>query len=163
MRVSHAGACLSRPGAGRAGRGTVSLIPTMARDGENGESPPADAAIVREFRREGIRQAVELHGRVFGASPAFSPAGLGDYFDQFLFDNPWRDEALPSLVSLDAGGRMTGLLGVLPRPMEFQGRRLRVAVCTQLMVAPSHRGRLTAVRLIKAFFSGPQDLSMGDG
>jgi len=157
MRTSQAGAWLSRTNREAAGRGVVSLI------SPGGAHALDEATVVRDFRREDIAQAVDLHNRVFGANPAFSPATLGDYFNEVLFDNPWRDEALPSLMSLDGGGRITGLLGVLPRPMEFRGRRLRAAVCTQLMVAPSHRGRLTAVRLIKAFFSGPQDLSMGDG
>lgn len=118
---------------------------------------------LRAFRKEDIPDVVELHGRVFGASPAFSPQTLGGYFEEIFFGSPWFDESLPSLLSVDGASRLTGFLGVLPRAMSFQGRRLRVAVCTQFMVDPQHRSELAGIQLLKAFLSGPQNLSLADG
>lgn len=120
-------------------------------------------SLLRDFREEDISQVVDLHGRVFGPSPFFSRSALGEYVEEVLFRNPWRDESLPSLISLDGKGCITGFLGVLPRPMVFRGQPIRAAVCTQLMVDMAHRHDMTAIRLMKTFLSGPQELSIGDG
>jgi hypothetical protein len=117
---------------------------------------------VREFRVGDIAQVVALHARVFGASPSRSPQRLAAYFEEILFRNPWHDAALPSLVATK-NGDITGFLGVVPRPMVLHGHSIRVAVCTQFMVDPQHRVDLGAVQMLKAFFSGPQDLSLADG
>ena len=117
---------------------------------------------VREFRIEDISQVVALHGRVFGESRTRPPQALAAYFEEILFKSPWRDAALPSLVAAK-NGHITGFLGVVPRPMTLRGRNLRVAVCTQFMVDPQHRIDLAAIQLLKAFFAGPQDLSLADG
>jgi hypothetical protein len=118
--------------------------------------------VVREFRVEDIAQVVALHGRVFGVSRTRPPQALAAYFEEILFKNPWRDASLPSLVSAK-NGHISGFLGVVPRPMALRGRSLRAAVCTQFMVDPQHRIDLAAIQLLKAFFSGPQDLSLADG
>lgn len=117
---------------------------------------------VRDFRVDDIDQVVALHGRAFGVSPGRGSQRLAAYFEEILFRNPWHDASLPSLVSTK-NGHITGFLGVMPRPMALQGRSVRVAVCTQFMVDPQHSVDLAAVQLLKAFFSGPQDLSLADG
>ena len=163
MRSGRPGACIPVKPAAPDASGPLgslrlqygaNLYPSSLRDA---------TACLRAFRQEDIAQVVDLHGRVFGPSQAFTPSELGRYIEKILFDSPWRDEALPSLVALDAEGRISGFLGVVPRPMVFRGRRIRAAVGTQLMVDPQHQGRMTAGRLIKAFLSGPQDLSLSDG
>lgn len=120
------------------------------------------ATSVRELRAEDIPQIAALHGRVFGTTPSRTPQRLAAYFEEILFRNPWRDASLPSLVAAK-NGHITGFLGVVPRPMKLHDRAIRVAVCTQFMVDPEHRGELGAVQLLKTFFSGPQDLSLADG
>jgi hypothetical protein len=60
-------------------------------------------------------------------------------------------------------GRIIGMQAVMPRPMRFQGRPLRVAVSCQFMVDPDKRRSLVALQLMKAYLSGPQDLSIADG
>jgi hypothetical protein len=69
---------------------------------------------------------------------------------------------LPSWVAED-DGRICGFYGVMPRPMLFRGRPIRVAAICQAMVDPDRRGGLTAVQLVKACLSGPQDLTLADG
>lgn len=109
-----------------------------------------------------MSQVVALHGRVFGVNPVLRPQWLARYFEEVLFNNPWQDASLPSLVSTEKG-RITGFLGIMPRPMTLRGQSVRAAVCAQFMVDPHHHIDLAAVRLLKAFFSGPQDLSLSDG
>lgn len=125
--------------------------------------PPARAgSLVREARAEDLPHVADLHARVFGSTSGRTPRALAEYFEEILFRNPWRDAALPSFVSV-RNGEITGFLGVVPRPMRIGQRIIRVAVCTQFMVDPRHRSELAAVQLLKAFFSGPQELSLADG
>jgi hypothetical protein len=102
-----------------------------------------------------------LRRRAFRQSERATPEALAAFFRGIFFENPWRDPALPSLVCEDELGHVVGFLGVIPRRMTFHGRPLRVAVGTQLMAAPLHRG-LVGRRLVRAFCEGPQDLSVGD-
>jgi hypothetical protein len=69
---------------------------------------------------------------------------------------------LTSLVYVEKG-QVIGTLGVIPRPMQFRGQTVRMAVSTQFMVDPEFRKGPAALSLLRRFFSGPQDLSWTDG
>ena len=56
---------------------------------------------------------------------------------------------------------MNGFLGTLPRRMHFEGRSLRVAIPTQLMMRPGSSAG-SGLRLARALFGGPQDLTISD-
>ena len=87
---------------------------------------------------------------------------LQDYFREIFFANPWASPEFPSLVYRDRG-KPVGFLGVIPRRMEFCGRRISVAVATQFtMDREQHRG-FGAMELLRCFLRGPQDLSFTDG
>lgn len=86
---------------------------------------------------------------------------MGAYFEHVFLGNPWRDESLPSLVYVNGTGRPVGFLGVVPRPASFQGQPIRIAVSTQFMVHPDHRG-VAGLHLMKEFLAGGQDLSLAD-
>jgi hypothetical protein len=116
--------------------------------------------LIRPLANDDIPQLVSLRQRCFRFSDTASPEELGLKFKDIFIDNPWRDDSLPSLVHVDHG-MITGFIGVVPRPMSMQGVRIRAAVATQFMVEPGKRG-LTGVRLLKKFFSGPQDVSLSD-
>lgn len=90
-----------------------------------------------------------------------SPEDLAAYIREIFLANPWRDEALPSLVYEDAQGRVAGFVGVIPRRMTFRGVPVRVAVSTQFMVDPASRGP-AGIQLVQRLFAGPQDLTLGD-
>ena len=91
-----------------------------------------------------------------------SPTACASYFHEMLFENPWHHLGLPSWVA-EENRRITGLLCVMPRPMMFRGRQLRVAVNTQFMMDPEKRGTFTTLQLARAAVSGPQDLTFADG
>lgn len=117
---------------------------------------------IRILAESDIPAAAALLGRVYPDHRWRSQAACEAYFREMLFNNPWRNLRLPSWVA-EENGCVTGLQAVVPRPMTFQGRPLRVAVSTQFMVDPKRRRSLTALQLLKACLSGPQDLTLADG
>ena len=117
---------------------------------------------VREFRREDTADVARLWLRVFRQGDARAAAPLQEYFGDILFESPWADPALPSLVYEEDGLGIVGFLGVIPRRMTFNQQRVKVAVATQLMVDERARS-YPGVKLLRRFFAGPQDLSFSDG
>ena len=116
---------------------------------------------VRSLAREDIPQVANFYERVKrGKSVVSSQFTL--YLEGILFDNPWRDENLPSLVYQKGDGEIVGLLGVVPRRMMLNGRPIKVAICNHLLVDPNSRSTLAGVKLLKTFFLGPQDLSIAE-
>lgn len=69
---------------------------------------------------------------------------------------------MPSLVYQERDGRIIGFLGVAARKMRMNGHPLRAAVSSHFMVDPATHACLVAVRLVKAFLEGPQDVSIAD-
>src|SRR5882724_1958848 len=62
----------------------------------------------------------------------------------------------------EENGRISGFYGALSRPMVLRGRPIRVAVCCPFLVDTDHHKSLTALQLVKARLSGPQDLTLTD-
>jgi hypothetical protein len=119
-------------------------------------------ATIRILTEDDLPAAVALFARVYPQYRWDSPAACESYFREMLFDNPWCDPELPSWVA-EQDGRILGMQTVMNRPMRFQGRAVRVAVSCQFMVDPEKRRSLIALQLMKAYLSGPQDLSLADG
>lgn len=119
-------------------------------------------ATVRVLVKQDIPATAALFARVYPEHRWNSQAACEAYFQEMLFDNPWRDLELPSWVA-EEDGRIVGCYAVLPRPMLFRKRPIRVAVGCQFMVDPGARQSLTALQLVKACLSGPQDLTLADG
>jgi hypothetical protein len=117
---------------------------------------------VRAFTVHDAAEVAALHARVYPQAAWASQAETAAYFREILFRNPWHDSELPSWVAIDEG-RIVGFLGVLPRRMLAGARTLRVAVGCQFMVDPDKRSSFAAIRLLRHYFSGPQDLSIADG
>jgi len=117
---------------------------------------------VRPFVDDDISQVGDLHRRVFGVSDKRSPEVYRRYFHEVFLNNPWYDKRLCSLVYEEGDGKIGGFLGVMPRPMWMKGRLIRAAVSSQFIVEPQSRFKLAGVQLLKAFLSGPQELSLAD-
>lgn len=116
---------------------------------------------VRPLLKEDIPQVAALHQRVFRAARG-SPEELRSYLARIFCEHPWYEEAVPSLAYEERDGRIVGCVGVMPRPMSMNGRRIRAAVTHNFMVDPEHRSSLAAVQLLKACSSGLQDLSLAE-
>lgn len=118
---------------------------------------------VRPLLRDDIPQVAALYQKVFGNGQSLPLDGLAAYLRSIFFDNPWYDEALPSLIHENADGRIVGCLGIMPRPMTLNGRALRVAVTHTFMVDPESRSTLAALALAKRVHSGVHDLALAQG
>src|SRR5262249_43806082 len=116
---------------------------------------------VRPLVADDIPAVAALHASVFSESSELSTEERQHYLRQVFLESPWHGQPLSSLVSEDEHDGVVGFLGVVPRPMSLNGRSITVAVGSQFMVAPHHRG--LGIKLLKTFLSGPQHLSITDG
>ena len=120
---------------------------------------------VRAFEAADIPQVAALHRSIFRAHEEPSAEMEQSYrcfFEDVYLHNPWYEDGICPLVCDEGRGRITGFLGVMPRPMRLKGRPIRAAVSSMFMVDPNHRFGLAAVQLMRAFLAGPQDLSLAD-
>ena len=119
-------------------------------------------ATIRIFVEDDVPAVAALFARIYPNLRWSSQAACESYFREMLFDNPWRDPQVPSWVA-EEDGRIFGFYGVIPRRMVLRGRPLRVALGCQFFVDPDKRhNSLTALQLVKACISGPQDLTLTD-
>jgi hypothetical protein len=121
------------------------------------------AAGVEPALESDVPQVARLHRRVFYHSTAPASAGLEAYYREVFFRNPWRCDDLPSLVCRGRGGEVIGFMGRIPRRMLLHNCPIQLAIAHRLMVAPDSGDPLAALRLVRTFLAGPQDLSVSDG
>jgi hypothetical protein len=118
---------------------------------------------IRTFEKGDVAQVALLHHRVWGASES-DPHGLRDresYLTSVFLENVTYQPTVASLV-YEEQGKIVGFLGVAPRQMSFKGKSVVAAVASQFIVDPKSRSRMVGVQMVKAFFEGPQDLSISD-
>lgn len=118
---------------------------------------------VRPLAPEDIPRIVRLYATVFGPLATDALDGLESALHEIFLGHPWRDEDLPSLVYQEKTQGIVGCLGVMPRPMAMDGRLVRAAISHTFMVHPASRSTPAAMELVRAYLSGPQDLSMAQG
>ena len=116
---------------------------------------------IRPLRADDVPRVADLWVRAFQRRA--TREGVERYFRQVFGDPPGREGGIASLVHEDDAGAVVGFVGALPRRMVFRGRAIRAAVATQLMVEPGRRHPFAAFELLRALFSGPQDLTFSDG
>ena len=92
-----------------------------------------------------------------------TPAGVARYFREVFLACPLSGDDPASLVYEDDAGAVAGFVGALSRRMVFRGRPIRAVVATQLMVDPARPRGFAAFDLLRALFSGPQELTFCDG
>src|SRR6266850_280560 len=123
--------------------------------------PDAGPGRIRTLERGDIPPLVALSQQAFQRRERIGADAMTAYFERIFFHNPWVDADLPSLVYEDETGRVGGFVGVVPRRMLFRDEPIRVAVTTQLMVAPRYGGQVGR-RLMTRLLAGPQELSITD-
>lgn len=124
---------------------------------------PGSGGTIRAVEDSDITQIADMHERLLGKRPDNSASTFRDSLETVIFKNHWRNPAIPSLVYEESDGRLTGFLGVVPRPMSINGRKITAAIGHSFLVEPGTRSSLAGIRLIKTFLSGPQDLSLAEG
>ncbi|MDM8007811.1 MAG: hypothetical protein QUV05_16850 [Phycisphaerae bacterium] len=118
---------------------------------------------VEACQESDIPEVAAIHHQVFHGKDTPAPERLKDYYREVFFRNPWPDADLPSLVYRTATGEVVGFMGRIARPMSFRGRRIRLAIAHRLMVKADSGHPIAAVRLVRKFLAGPQDISFSDG
>jgi hypothetical protein len=119
-------------------------------------------ADIRPFNAEHLPEVARLYMKVMRGRSGNGGDALQRQFRRIFLENPWVAEDIPSLCSFE-GDTLAGFLGVVPRPMLFKGSPIRMAVTSQFMVDRETSRGPVAMELLGRFFSGPQDLSFGDG
>lgn len=116
---------------------------------------------IRPFEPGDIPKVSALFEKVLAHGAPVTESVLR-YYEEVFFENPWRDENLPSLVYETRDKDLAGFMGIVPRRMVFGDRILKVAATNQFMVDPAWRSRLVGIQLLRHFFQGPQDLAIAD-
>lgn len=117
---------------------------------------------IRPFTEEDIPQVARLHRVAFKLGDSVAPDSYREYFTRVFLDNPAGEGPLRSLVYEEDGGRVLGFLGLVPRRIGMNGHRFQALVSSQFIVDPASPAGLVALRLVKAYLEGPQDLSIAD-
>lgn len=92
------------------------------------------------------------------------PAGddLKRYLAGLFLTVAARERGVCTRVHVREDGTVSGLLGVLPVDMVFEGRRLLAANCVAFINGDRDNDPFVGARLLREVLSGPQDLSFSD-
>ncbi len=154
---------LDRVARGReAGAPAYRTIGCRTRGVDGARSNRSPTGVVRPIEKRDLVRVADLHERVMPRVQALPSAALRAQLSRVLLHHPWDKEFLPSLVFEASNGDIVGCLGVMPRPMSFQGQPITAAISHSFIVAPGSRSALVALELARAFLSGPQDLSVAE-
>lgn len=118
---------------------------------------------IRAMRREEVREVAQLYRFVDRSDWRIAPAEVPRWFERTLFDNPWADPEIPSLVYVDDGGEILGFIGSHVRRMRFDGEPVRLAAGGPLIAHPKVRNRGVGALLWRRYMAGPQELTITDG
>jgi GNAT superfamily N-acetyltransferase len=77
-------------------------------------------------------------------------------------DDPWHDDALPSLVAIGDAGEVVGFIGAQLRRFRLDERTLQGICISHLTVAPEHRGGATGALLLRRLLTEGQDFTYSD-
>lgn len=118
---------------------------------------------IRALEARDLDSVVALHAKYLPKTDRAAEEALQGTLKRLLLPEVGINRKLPSLVYEDGDGRIIGCLGVMPRPMSFQGQSITAAVSHSFIVESGSRSSLAALELVRRFLSGPQDLSMAEG
>lgn len=117
---------------------------------------------IRPFERGDLEQVAALYELVMRSGSKTPAPGLAPYLARMLFDQPWADPEIPSLVSVDSRDRIVGFQGSSVRRALFDGRPIRIGCAGQLMSHPDVRHRAAGALLFRTYLRGSQDLTITD-
>jgi len=117
---------------------------------------------IRPLEAADIPAVAGLFQRIFRERDKAPPPTLAAYLRQHYLDAPGYDPEIAPLVHVASDGDVSGFIGVNMLPMDFEGRKLRAAICGSLMVEQRDSDPMAGARLLKTFLAGPQDLSFSE-
>jgi hypothetical protein len=116
---------------------------------------------VRPLDPADVPAVADLFRAAMGPENPLSRPWLADFLRETLFDSPWADPEIPSLVATDDGA-ITGFIASNVRPVIVDGQRMRGACCAHLVVDEGARSRAVGPQLLGRYMGGPQDLTFTD-
>ncbi|MDP1676409.1 MAG: hypothetical protein Q8L88_06040 [Bacteroidota bacterium] len=117
--------------------------------------------LIRPFHSDDIPSVAKLFQKIFRHTNAPAPASLTSYFADIYLNNPWRHDAINSLV-VEQDGIISGFLGAIPFPMRINDIPIRAVIGGNYMIDPDHPNPLAGVKILKKLMSGPQDVTYSD-
>jgi len=118
---------------------------------------------IRRLERRDLGEVARLHADAanMAQDQAYVDRLVG-FFERTLFDHPWADAEIPSLV-YEESGEILGFLGSNVRRMRFDGRAIRMACSAHQLTHPRVRNKAPGALLMRRYLAGPQDLTITDG
>jgi hypothetical protein len=118
---------------------------------------------IRAMRREEVNEVAQLYRFVDSSDWRIPPSEVPKWFQRTLFDHPWVDPEIPSLVYVDDSGEILGFIGSHVRRMSFDGQPVRLAAGGPLIAHPKVRKQGVGATLWRHYMAGPQELTITDG
>lgn len=115
---------------------------------------------VRPLVREDVARLSEMHLKGFPGNRC--KEAVASFLTSIMFDHPWVDDRMPSLGYEDAGGKLIGCLGVMPRPMMMNERPVTAAISNNFIVDPEGQPGIAAFALMRSLRSAGADLILGE-
>jgi hypothetical protein len=119
-------------------------------------------AEIRACVADDIPAVARLFQKTFRDPRAPVPPSLQSCLQELFFEHPWHDPELPSRVYVSPEGKVAGFIGVMPLHMFYRGRSVRAAVPSSVMVEDPEKHPLAGAKLVRAFLTGPQELSVSE-
>jgi hypothetical protein len=116
---------------------------------------------IRPLERGDLPHVARLYELQLGSGSRISRPHVGQFIERIAMDHPWADPELPSLVHVEADGRITGFVASQVRRMRFDGDPIRMVCVSHLAADPDSRSPIGALLLFR-LFEGPQELTMTD-
>ncbi len=113
---------------------------------------------IRPFTEKDAPVVAEMIADSFEFAEELDSIFIAKALEEVVFQNPWADESMPSLVYEHTDGTVRGFMGVSPRTMEFKGEQIRVGILHNFVVEPGIHAAIAGTKLIRSMFDGPQDL-----
>jgi hypothetical protein len=123
---------------------------------------PDRLADIRPLERADVPAVAALFELAMDPGAGPPRPGLGEIFERTLFDNPWADPELPSLVAIDEHGRIVGFVAAEVRRMRFGEGSARAVWGQHLVVEPAARHLAVGAVLLNRMLKGPQDATLTD-
>lgn len=115
---------------------------------------------VRPLTASDIPVVAEMFQRILRKTSRPATSSLETYLQELFLEAPDAQPDITSLIHKRDNGSISGFVGVLPLALEFEGRPLRGALCGTMMVDRHKEDPFAGARLLRAFFAGPQDISL---
>jgi hypothetical protein len=119
-------------------------------------------AEIRALERADLPEASALFERVMDVGTRRPASATAEFLGRTLFDAPWADPDLPSLVAVDKRGRIVGFIGAEVRRMRFGERVIRAVWCQHFVTDPAARHLGAGALLLRRMLGGTQDATFTD-